>query len=61
MPLIGITNLVPVMPHNSVTPLRLAGITNLVPKEWKRRDLLGAHKQADGSNYWLGLSPKPAK
>jgi len=31
------------------------GITNLVPKEWKRRDLLGAHKQADGSNYWLGL------
>lgn len=30
------------------------GITNLVPKEWKRRDLLGAHKQTDGKN-WLGL------
>ena len=31
------------------------GITSLVPKEWKRRDLLGAHSQADGANHWLGL------
>jgi ferredoxin-nitrite reductase len=27
----------------------------LVPTEWKRRELLGAHKQADGNN-WLGLN-----
>jgi ferredoxin-nitrite reductase len=30
------------------------GITALVPKEWKRRELLGAHKQSDGKN-WIGL------
>jgi ferredoxin-nitrite reductase len=34
--------------------LKADGITPLVPKEWKRRDLLGAHKQVDGKN-WVGL------
>jgi len=32
-----------------------AGINKLVPEKWERRDLLGAHKQADGKASWLGL------
>lgn len=28
--------------------------TSLVPKEWKRRELLGAHKQSDGK-HWIGF------
>ena len=27
---------------------------SLVPTEWKRREILGAHKQKDGKN-WVGI------
>jgi hypothetical protein len=27
---------------------------SLVPTEWKRREILGAHKQSDGKN-WVGI------
>jgi len=41
--------------YKDATGLDLAPAeTGLVPKEWTRRELLGAHKQSDGKN-WIGM------